>query len=83
MERRTDQRVLNSIGKAIAVQQISLLLGGWHPAFPARGPKSGLDELRSQITNDLPLRDEQYSAQLRRLLLRIEAKFYVYSLAPQ
>ena len=28
MERRTDQRVLDSIGKAIAVQQIGLLSGG-------------------------------------------------------
>ena len=39
MERRADQRVLDSIGKAIAVQQIGLLPGGWHPASPARGPK--------------------------------------------
>ena len=72
--------VFDAIGKAIAVQKIGLPLVAGIPLL-LRVAQSGLDGLRSRVTNDLPLRDEQYSAQLRRPLLRIEAKFYVSSLA--
>ena len=72
--------VFDAIGKAIAVQKIGLPLVAGIPLL-LRVAQSGLDELRSRVNNDLPLRDEQYSAQLRRPLLRIEAKFYVSSLA--